>query len=485
MGLADLDSKRYLMVQRAMRLAIRFFVHFSIVFSGLVAAIICGCAPSNESSSKTEVYRLLWPSASGDYSFQDVSLSTFREPDSLRGDVAEILVDPKISGGTVIGEEPIGRWVRDGSRRIPADFVTLQAAVIYAHLEKLAEIDANLGLAGAMNGRSRVGLLARVSEKPSAPMITNNAIYDGTLDILFIVPYLTNRNQPVSLQLPVSMNAGILGHEHFHRVFQSIISNPIHETGRTGSATGRSLEALHELPGCSWQNENSIVLNQDAAITTLPSVPVNQTAAAFEPVQIVPRKVFNQTLLRGINEGYADFWGWAYSRDEDFVARSVGASEDALRRIDKPASSIPLKATLRGSLITDVGGIPTLKSERGQVAAAYRFGTEYARILRGFTEVLIRDAKQDRDQAIASVRQALASSLRELSSEIAEKWGREELDPELLLKPTLVKLLRMSPSGPAVLDASASIAVCKELERLNASAGLKQGLCGSPTGAAR
>lgn len=426
-------------------------VSISLLFA---VAVLSGCAPSDD--NRHLVYRLPWMDASGGYSIQDIELSTFQEPESLRGSSGEVVVDPVLASGTIKANEPIGRWIRDGNRMIPADFVTQQAATLYAHLEKLAAIDAATNVASKMQGPSRIGLLVRVSETSTSPMILNNAVYDGRLDALLIVPY-------ASELLPISQNAGVIGHEHFHRVFQSIVLKPIRELARNGATV------LDDESPCA----GGIVEKRR-----------DQSEESTDPTNdgLVPLKILNQTMIRGVNEGFADFWGWAYSRDEEFVSRSLGVREDAARRLDKPVSNLPQKLAFRNSLFTvNRAGLPVLKSEGARVAAAYRIGTEYARILRGVVEALVSNGPMGRDAAVEKVRMALAESLSSLSSDVVGSYTRDELDPELLLKPFFTKLIRMSSTGPAVLDASSAKAVCDELSRLQASANMTSGLCEAKT----
>lgn len=426
---------------------------FTVILT-LAAVLLSGCAPVEEKPGT--IYRLPWLDASGAYSIQDISLKTFNEPDSLRGGVAEIVVDPRLTVSTIDANEPIGRWVREGAYMRPADFVTQQAATLYAHLERLATIDTETEVAPKLRGISRVGMLVRISESVSSPMILNNAVYDGRLDALFIVPYAGEL-------LPISQNAGIIGHEHFHRVFQAIVLTPIRELVRNGS-----------IPyGIDYETPCA------GAIVEKTEEPQAESIDAVGAM--VPLKVMNQTLLRGANEGFADFWGWAYSRDDEFVARSLGSREDAARRLDKSVGSLPQKMGFRNSLIT-VGrnGFPVLKSDGARIAASYKIGTEYARILRGVVETLVTNGNLSRETAIEKVRLALAQSLESLSTDVTASWTREELEPELMLKPFFTKLIRMSPAGPAVLDSSMVGVACAELVRLQASDKMLSGLCEKP-----
>jgi hypothetical protein len=437
--LADLASKRY----ESKRRATHPVGLCSLIVAGFLV-LLSACAPSEEKSPIT--YRLPWLDASGTYTFQDIELSTFHEPDALRGGVAQIVVDPRLLTTDIDAQEPIARWSRQGSRMVPGDFVTQQAATLYAHLEKLAAVDKATGVDVKMKGVSRVGLLVRMSEKVSAPMILNNAVYDGRLDALFIVPYSGDL-------LPISENAGIIAHEHFHRVFQSIILTPIRESTRNGCQFG---------------------IVEDADDGDQESAPGGSSGTLVQP------KAMNQALLRGMNEGFADFWGWAYSRDDEFVARSLGSREAAARRIDTPVASLPSKTGFRNSLITVTKtGNLKMKSKGGLVAASYRVGTEYARILRGVVEALVVTGGIPRDVAIEKTRLAMARSLDDTAVDVLGKFGREELDPELLLKPFFSKLIKMSATGPAILEASSANVVCDELARLGASSTMNEGLCGA------
>lgn len=446
MVLADLASKRY----ESRRLPTHQVGVFTLMVT-VVSILLSACAPVDEKPAT--IYRLPWLDANGAYSIQDIPLTTFTEPESLRGSVGEIVVDPRITASTIEANEPIGRWVREGAYMRPADFVTQQAATLYAHLERLATIDTETDVGRKMKGISRVGMLVRISESVSSPMILNNAVYDGRLDALFIVPYAGEL-------LPISQNAGIIGHEHFHRIFQSIVLTPIRELARHG-AIPDGIE--YETPCAGGIVEK----------TEEPSADATDTIGAM-----VPLKVLNQTLVRGANEGFADFWGWAYSRDEEFVSRSLGMREDAARRLDRSVGSLPQKVGFRNSLITvNRTGFPVLKSDGARVAASYKIGTEYARILRGVVETLVTNGGLSRETAIEKVRLALAQSLETLSIDVTANWTREELEPELMLKPFFTKLIRMSSAGPAVLDSSTVGVACAELIRLQASDKMLSGLC--------
>lgn len=423
-----------------------------------ILAVLLGtsaCAPVSESeSSENQVYRLPWPSGSGKYELQDIVLQTFTEPQKLRGQVAEIIVDPRVTGGQLIGEEPIGRWtetnVNGVLKRIPSDFVTLQAAVLYAHHEKLNLIDRSLGLFPYLKGPSKIGLLSRLSDGFSTQLILNNAIFDGRLDVLFVVPF-------TGPELPISMNAGIIAHEHFHRLFQAVVL--------------RRLQAM-PIQGIEIQQEHACAgakASAEEASGTEASPTEAATGLALED-QLVPLKIWNQTVLRGVNEGLADFWGWSYANDDFFVGRSLGEQEDSARRLDRKPSKLPSQVAFRNMLITiGPSGRPVLKSESGRVAASYRLGTEYGRLLRTFADA-VEASGVDREKSRAQVRRAIGRSLESLAIDISTLWLKDELNPELLLRPVISGLLSSAGGeGIEALSAGSIRAVCRELKALNAS----------------
>lgn len=420
-----------------------------IILLGLAISTV-GCAPvTDNKSSENQVYRLPWPSGSGRYELQDIVLQTFTEPRKLRGQVAEIIVDPRVTGGQLIGEEPIGRWTEtkvDGVlKRVPSDFVTLQAAVLYAHHEKLNLIDRSLGLFPYLKGPSKIGLLSRLSDGFSTQLILNNAIFDGRLDVLFVVPF-------TGPELPISLNAGVIAHEHFHRLFQAVVIRRLQ---------AMPLQVAVNIDDYSCQGAK-VSATEEAPAEALGGLPIEN--------QLVPLKIWNQTVLRGVNEGLADFWGWSYSNDDFFVGRSLGEQEDSVRRLDRRPSKMPSQVAFRNMLITiGSSGRPVLKSESGRVAAAYRLGTEYARVLRTFVDA-VEASGVDPEKARAQVRRAVGRSLENLSIDISSLWLKSELNPELLLRPVVLGLLSStSGEGIEALSGVSIRAVCRELKALSAS----------------
>ncbi len=384
----------------------------SLGILGVASALMLGaCAPVQEDQSGAPgQFRLpMFNELTSRYELQTVKLTTFREPEKLRGDAATILVDPSVEAGALMLKEPIGRFVKEGSVWTPADFATLQATTLYAHAERLLEIDRSLGLKSWMPGPERIAIQSRIVDSPeSSFLVFNNAIFDGRLDALFIVPY-------DRAELPISLNAGVIGHEHFHRIFQSGVLK-----------SGRGLGGMAEH-----------------------SCAVHTTVLAIKPEvasHLVSAKELNQVVLRSMNEGLADFWGWAYSMDDGFIGRSLGEAEEQARRLDRRALPLLTKEEIRAQLVNR-------KSDRERTMLAYRFGTYYSRFLRSLVETMV-DSGVPRYDAVIEVRRALASSLGSLGEHVSATRGvtsgvtsgavEGEIEPDFLAAPLARLLLKSS-----------------------------------------
>lgn len=355
-----------------------------LCFALLAAALQTGCT-AFENAPKAQTYRLLWPQVRAgkvDYVLQNIEINSLDEPDKLIGPAIEVMVNPRADGGRPVAGESIVRYVRNGDVAVPADFVSLQAVTVFAHLDRLHALDRALGLAPALNGKERAGVMVvtPANQHSQAPLL-NNAVYDGNLDALFVVPF-TEPN------LPLSQNAGVIAHEHFHRLFQATVLRRRDQMG--------AMPCLRHGLGITGDVAGRFDLAHDE--TTLS----------------------NFVVLRGLNEGLADFWGWAYSGDDSFVARSLGEQEDLQRRLDPNQVDFPSVERLKKELFaTDGSGRKVLRSEGVLIGAAYKFGTQYARVLRGLADSMAETGAAD-ERSIGLVRAALSVSLPDLQAKVAK-----------------------------------------------------------------
>ncbi len=338
---------------------------------GMVFVWMPACAPiSGLDSGTTRVFQIPFPDENGDYRLQKVEIRSFHQPHTLGGSYAKILVDPYESNGTIESSKPVGRFARTREGvMVPADYVSLLATSIHAHMERLREINLAVGLSDQqVDWPAVIGVEANVVNKQKKNTVRNNALFERRLNALLLVPYSDS-------ELPIGVNAGILAHEHFHRIFHALVLSRLK--------------------------------------------PVEKTAEPSSP------QIYNETLLRAMNEGFADFWGWVYTGDDEFIAHSL--PQERCKRTLK-AKATPLISTddLRQVLKGD-----QFKNEENRVGLAYEIGSRYARILRAQTSKKL-GAKMTLEQRIEAAR-----TLIEILPRLAERAEEAQAKNEFL-SPTAV-----------------------------------------------
>lgn len=117
----------------------------------------------------------------------------------------------------------------------------------------------------------------------------NNAFYNSQLDVIFFVPYADQ-------QLPLPLNGGIIAHEHFHSYFSYGIQQKL-------------------------------------------------SAEKIEPL--------DDYMLKSLNEGLADIWGWIYTGQPDFISLSL-PDLGQLRKLDTTHLGVPLQVKSKSELESDL-----------------------------------------------------------------------------------------------------------------------------------
>jgi hypothetical protein len=289
-------------------------------------------------------YLIPWPNGADGYERQSVHLSTFDEPEHLSGSIATMYVSPGLDGTSLSQRgRPVGRFIHtQNGDYAPSDPTSIEATTVYAHLERLHEMDVAVGSAAFLNWPAKVAVEVHISGgDPTAK--ENNAQYDGGLDALLIVPYLDEVN------LPITENAGVIGHEHFHSIFYALVLKPLVQ-------------------------EKSLPPSNLSEKISEPSVRLRCTVDSLEQkdVHALKSTEYNDIYLRALNEGLADFWGWVYSGDTTFVGRSL--PRDLASRSLKAHSDHLDSAEISKS---NVESMPS----GCQLPWAYVIGTQYARFL--------------------------------------------------------------------------------------------------------
>ena len=146
--------------------------------------------------------------------------------------------------------------------------------------------------------------------------------------------------------------------------------------------------------------------------------------------EAIPASVYNAYLLRGLNEGFADFYGWVYSSDVSFLAKSLPEQYE-VRRLDVDPGRLPSEALLR-RLLVDNFHPESILSEAVRAHNAYSLGTVYARYLKRVVDDLVSSGRSMADARLLVAR-AVVATLPELGLKMESVYEREFVSPNSLI----------------------------------------------------
>jgi hypothetical protein len=282
--------------------------------SALVFTTACSYHPREESNSgdlkvQVPVY------SQGKYSMSIAELSSIFDLTHLKGAAANILIEPHQFKNQLRGRNPEIHYMRNSHGVIVAtDADSLQMLALYTQFEKLRSLDKEMGVESANKWPVKVAVNATTRNSDGSTE-ENNAFYAGQFDAYLFAPYSQS-------QLPLAVNSGVIGHEHFHSLFQHLVIDPLKEK--------------YPDPTQPTAHDDKSRL----AAFGISSIAGDDTGASDMSDDSSNGVKYNALLLRGLNEGLADVWGWVYSGDENFVQRSlhgVGLS----RSLGMMASGLP------------------------------------------------------------------------------------------------------------------------------------------------
>ena len=319
------------------------------------------------------------------YRMVTVDLFEISNLKEVAGKFARFFYSPGAVNSQLIGGAPRAKFIKSGSVFVPTDIITAQMATIYFHMQSLAALDQQIG-AGDVNSWPRsIGLETLMVE--NGVQRKNNAFYDGITDAMMFAPFTAS-------DLPIAVNAGIIAHEHFHSLFFKLVI----KTAITNDKIMNGIISAHE---ANFELETEKKM-------TVPRIMTEKKKA----------QLFNEVYLRGLNEGLADFWGWIYTDDPNFMkwslpdyieartlslaAAEIGEYEnhEAIERTVEMAISIAAEPRL--ALIDD----------------AYTIGTPHARFLKQWTALRAESEKLTSLEAKKLVAKDIITYLVTLSQKI-------------------------------------------------------------------
>lgn len=293
------------------------------------------------------------------YTLRDIELTSVTQLSPLQGDAANLYVKPDILQTSISGSPFEIEYTYNNKKVvIPLNRLSAQALTLYAHMERLYLWSNKLNLPPELKRKLDVGLAAEFLLNGTP--IRTNALFSATLNAMLVVPY----NQDA---LPLSLNGGVLAHEYFHSLFSGLVLKLIREQELAGDAK------IHV-------DTEKLVSHDNVFASAFSDKPTTQSEDTERDLQ---SWIFF-SLLRGMNEGLADVWGWLYSEDTNFILPSLPVVEKH-RDVSFKPKSLWTKAEMRNSINTSA------KMGEQAEGVAYNLGTEYAR----WFYLRIREAEGD------------------------------------------------------------------------------------------
>lgn len=360
-----------------------------VVFS--LAYLATGCVGKDQQISISEVAFFKLPVFNLEtqkYHFQSVPLAGVDSVKDFSGKYAQFFISPSSQNSKLTGAKPQTHFIKTKSNYVATNDLSLQVATIYSHLEGLYYLDKKLGVEGINKIPRDVGVAVNV--KDGGQVIDNNAFYDGELDAFLFVPYTENN-------LPININAGIIAHEHFHSIFFKTVFQTLIQSGKFPMGVQPTAHSKAKI--FSFFDIKDLQVAEDFI-----------SQAVDNETQV--HSWYSQIVIRGLNEGLADFWGWLYTDDSDFISHSIPFLKNQ-RTLDgkleeKYRSSKDLKIKIQSFLSR-----PKLIKEFA-FDEIYKIGTYFARNLKAITLDLKNNKKISLDEAKVLVAKTVIKSLNPL-----------------------------------------------------------------------
>lgn len=382
----------------------------SLLALSALTAIGCKGRGRDERPADTVRFKIPVSSPNG-VRMESVELVSVEDTVWLGGWAAQIFSNPFEKDGELSGHKMRIQTMRnrDGDY-VALDDQSLQLMTLYANQEKLYFLDQKTGVLDLVNIQAYLRGEAEQKSQPRKIAISanlpdptgmstyekNGARYVGKWDAILFSPYVLS-------SLKLTLNSGVLAHEHFHSIFQKLFLNTVNNKKILASSIDDNwdpflADEFQSAIGKFLRNRNSKTQNNTDA----------------------DRVLYHDILLRGMNEGLADVWGWIVSEDPSFVERSLGAQQ-AFRKIDPKNNHMWSKEELIAVIA---------KQQNSLGAIPYQFGSQLAR------KVLspVFESSIPRSEAKILLAKSLVRALAPAASLYAQDNETEYFDPDVLIQ---------------------------------------------------
>lgn len=323
---------------------------------------------------------------------------------SVSGKYAQFYIKASKGEKGIQGTQPKGQFLKgkDGVF-VAKNFLSLQIATLYFHSQNLIRLENDLDFE-----EKKVNPLKIVLDTPvtNIKQSENNAFFDSDLDSIIYLKYSEGN-------LPLSLNGGVFAHEYFHSIFDRLVLKKI----KSNSVFNFPVAINKLVLGRYLEDVKKFDLSARASEVTK-KLSTSTMSISEENV-----KWYYALLLKGLNEGLADYWGWAYVNDPSFIAHSLPQTRTT-RKLELNAQKIDNVQLLSDAeMLSIVFQVTESKAEKMELinAFSYLLGSRVALFFKSYSDLLKRErslsdeaAKKKINQMVIDFSKSLATSLTDV-----------------------------------------------------------------------
>jgi hypothetical protein len=374
-----------------------------LVFSSL---FLLGCQRVGEEKNPKGSVKVAIPQYSETtqkYEMQVTELVSVQEFTELKGWAAQFILTPSQEGDKLTGLAPRIKTAKNKDGVYYAlDSFSLELLTAYAAFEKLALFDDKIGVGTLLSWPRTVAVKTIIIDTQEE----NNARYSGTVDAYLFLPYSKD-------ELPLVANHGVIAHEHFHALFNKLVIAPyLSSKNKSDKKSTANFWTPHDIVSLS---------KEFFGLAANVSKTENKNSADEN---------YNNTIIRGINEGLADVWAWIVTGDPKFVQRSI--KTEGCRNLLKPCKTLQKKNVKSSDVesITNIKkNIKNATDDRERLAYAYSLGSLVATEIASATLEIQNEKKISLSNAKINLATSLMKSLTLMNEELVAKKESELIEP--------------------------------------------------------
>ncbi|MCK6598109.1 MAG: hypothetical protein L6Q37_07065 [Bdellovibrionaceae bacterium] len=385
----------------------------------MVTTLSCGKSfnPDSDSEKGKIRVRLLTvdPLIPEKYKFEVIELLNIFDLTSLSGKFARFYTKAYKENDELKGIQPRAHFLKTKSGVfIPKDELSTNLASIYYHTQNLALWDQKIGAEKINTLPRKIILNTQINGKGYKD---NNALYEGKTDAIIFLKYTDQ-------DLPLALNAGVFAHEYFHSLFYKTIQLKINENP--------FFKKMDEKILALSKNSRSGVLNISMKPLLASTEFTNKgksILAKTDLAQLTEDSVYDyfRVLLKGYNEGIADFWGWSYTNDINFISHSIKETptnrtlELKSQNLERPA--LHSKSEILSSVFV-ISADPEVK-EVYYNTLSYEIGTRVGLFYKELTNFVATNRKISLDEAKLEVSKSIF--------QLISGWGNDLANSQISL----------------------------------------------------